>query len=239
VVGPGVGEQAHLAPEISLVVEHNCSLPSVFGAKVERGRRHDQAQTYRGPPYPRNLWERPLVVRRKDETVTLKANIDIRPAGVQDAAGIADVAQRTWNDTYAEIILPTTQERLLGRWYTPAALGEATGQSDSWFYVAVVEEKVIGFAQFVMREDRRGELTRIYVLPEWQRQGVGGRLLGEGLASLLSHGAQEVFVHVERGNNKGIGFYESRGFHGVREFVVELPDQDLDLVEYTLSLESR
>jgi hypothetical protein len=29
----------------------------------------------------------------------LKANIDIRLAGVQDAAGIAEVARRTWKDT--------------------------------------------------------------------------------------------------------------------------------------------
>ncbi len=69
----------------------------------------------------------------------MKANIHIRFAGVQDAASIADVAQRTWKDTYAEIILPATQERFLGRWYMPAALGEAMGQSESWFDVAVVE----------------------------------------------------------------------------------------------------
>jgi ribosomal protein S18 acetylase RimI-like enzyme len=122
----------------------------------------------------------------------LKANIQIRLAGGRDATGIADVAQRTWKDTYAEIILTATQERFLGRWYTPAALGEAIGRSESWFYVAAVGEEVIGFAQFMMREDRRGELTWIYVLPEWQRRGVGSCRLQEGLDALATHGAEEV-----------------------------------------------
>ncbi len=45
----------------------------------------------------------------------MKANIHIRLASVQDAAGIADVAQRTWKDTYTEIILPAIQERFLER----------------------------------------------------------------------------------------------------------------------------
>ncbi len=169
----------------------------------------------------------------------MKANIQIRRAGVQDAVGIADVAQRTWKDTYAEIILPATQERFLGRWYTPAALGEAMGRSESWFYVAAVGEEVIGFAQFMLREDRRGELTRIYVLPAWQRRRVGSHLLKEGLNALSTNGVEEVFVHVERGNGKGIGFYERRGFHQVRAFALEFPEQNLEMLEYALSLGAR
>jgi ribosomal protein S18 acetylase RimI-like enzyme len=178
-------------------------------------------------------------MRRKDGRVTLKANIHIRLAGVQDATGIADVAQRTWKDTYTEIILPATQERFLGRWYTPAALGEAMGRGESWFYVAAVGEEAIGFAQFMMREARRGELTRIYVLPEWQRQGVGSHLLKEGLDALSTHGAEEVFVHVEKDNAKGTGFYERRGFHQVRAFSLEFPEQNLEMLEYALSLGAR
>jgi ribosomal protein S18 acetylase RimI-like enzyme len=166
----------------------------------------------------------------------MKAEADVRLAVTQDAVGIRNVAQRTWDDTYVGIILPETQESHLARWYTPAALEEAMGRSESWFYVAVVQGEVIGFAQFMMREGGRGELTRIYVLPEWQRLGVGSRLLREGLAALSTHGAEEAFVHVEKANAKGIRFYERRGFHQVRELSVELPEQNLGLLEYALSL---
>jgi len=98
---------------------------------------------------------------------------------------------------------------------------------------------VIGFAQFMMKPDRRGELTRIYVLPEWQRRGVGSHLLKQGLDALSTHGAEEVFVHVEKDNTKGTRFYEQRGFHPVRAFSLELPEQNLEMIEYALSLAAR
>jgi ribosomal protein S18 acetylase RimI-like enzyme len=162
----------------------------------------------------------------------MKVEADVRLAGAQDVVGIGNVARRTWKDMYTGIILPENQKRFLERWYTPAALERAIGQGNSWFYVAVVEGRVIGFAQFVIRESGRGELTRIYVLPEWQRQGVGSRLLGEGVAILSAHGAEEVFVHVEKDNGKGIAFYERKAFCRGREFSMEMPEQDLELVEY-------
>jgi ribosomal protein S18 acetylase RimI-like enzyme len=163
----------------------------------------------------------------------------VRLAVAQDAVEIGNVARRTWNDAYAGIIPPENQERLLGRWYAPAALEKAIGRRESWFYVAVVQGEVIGFAQFIMGENGRGELTRIYVLPEWQRREVGSGLLREGLAALSTQGAGEVFVHVEKGNARAIGFYERRGFHQVREFSAELPEQNLELLEYALSLGAR
>ena len=113
------------------------------------------------------------------------------------------------------------------------------GRSESWFYIAAAGEGVIGFAQFMMREDRRGELTRIYVLPEWQGRGVGSHLLKEGLDALSKHGAEEVFVHVEKDNANGTGFYERRGFHKVQAFSLEIPEQNLEMLEYVLFLRAR
>ena len=102
----------------------------------------------------------------------MQATVDVRLAVAQDAVGIGNVARRTWEDTYGGSILPQNQERFLAQWYAPAALEEAMERSGSWFYVAVVQAEVIGFAQFMLREAGRGELTRIYVLPQWQRRGV-------------------------------------------------------------------
>jgi len=166
--------------------------------------------------------------------------IVIRPAVAADAVGIERVARRTWNATYKGIILPANQERLLGQYYSPTALEEAIAQERSWFFVATANEEVIGFAQFVLQEEgRRAQLTRIYVLPEWQRQGVGGRLLGEGLAVLMSEGVEWLLVVVEKDNAIGRRFYEKQGFCQEREFVAELPEQNLALLEYRLDVMQR
>ena len=166
----------------------------------------------------------------------MEDEIIIRLAAETDTIGIESVARCTWNTTYASIILPELQERLLGRNYSSDALEEAITQKHSWFFVATVREEVIGYAQFVMREreDRSGELSRIYVLPKWQREGIGALLLAKGLASLAQEGIVHLFVIVEKDNPIGRRFYEKHGFHQVKEFTVELPEQNLSLVEYRL-----
>jgi ribosomal protein S18 acetylase RimI-like enzyme len=84
------------------------------------------------------------------------------------------------------IIPDEVQERLLDSYYSPAALRESISQERSRFFVATSQGSIIGYAQFYQREgeDRIAELLRIYVLPEWQRAGIGGLLLSEGLSYL-------------------------------------------------------
>jgi ribosomal protein S18 acetylase RimI-like enzyme len=163
--------------------------------------------------------------------------IEIRPAVAGDAAGIENVARRTWNSTYANIILPENRERLLRRFYSHAALEQAVSQNRSWFFVAAKRQEIIGYAQFLVREEEKaGELSRIYVLPEWHRIGVGGRLLAEGSTVLAREGAERILVAVEKDNFIGRRFYEKKRFHQIREIPSELLGQELILVEYGLKL---
>lgn len=165
----------------------------------------------------------------------MEVDIKIRPAVAGDASGIEKVARRTWGSTYADVILPENRERLLNRFYSRAALQRAVAQNRSWFFVAARQQEITGFAQFILREEEKsGELSRIYVQPEWQRVGVGGRLLAEGLAALAREGVERILVVVEKNNIIGRSFYEKNGFRQSREFSAELPGQKLCLVEYGL-----
>ena len=161
--------------------------------------------------------------------------ISIRLATENDVATIEKIARLTWQSTYSAIISPDNQEHLLGRNYAPSALVDAISQKDSWFFVATCQSTIIGFAQFLLREDKvSGELSRIYVLPEYQRYGVGGLLLKEGLTSLSGNNIARLYVVVEKDNQIGRRFYEKKGFMQVKEFVFPLKDQSLPLVEYVL-----
>ena len=55
-------------------------------------------------------------------------------------------------------------------------MSRALAAQGSSFFVAESSGEVIGFAQFVRRSSESVELTRIYVLPDRQRSGVGMRL---------------------------------------------------------------
>ena len=166
----------------------------------------------------------------------MNTEFKVRRAVPADAEGIKHVARVTWNTAYAGIISGENQEQLLARWYAADALRDSISRQDSWLYVALADDQLVGFAQYVKREERTGQLTRIYVLPEWQRKSIGTLLLEEGLAALSDQGAREVLVQVEKENRVGKTFYEKRGFRFSREFSIELPNQRLVLEELVLQI---
>lgn len=157
----------------------------------------------------------------------------IRPATPADAPGIADVARITWNVTYAYSVAAYNRQQFLDRVYTPEAVREAIERERGWFYVAAQDKDVVGFAQYVRRFDAEGELVRIYVHPDHQRNGIGRTFLATGLAAMAATGISQCYVSVEMDNTDARAFYERFGFRLRREYGRFLGDQIIRLVEYT------
>jgi len=105
----------------------------------------------------------------------------IRRAEVADLSKVETVARATWRVAYAGIIPDEVQRRLLDSWYSPGSLSRALAAQRSSFFVAESSGDVIGLSQFERRSGESVELTRIYVLPDRQRSGIGMRLLDAGL----------------------------------------------------------
>jgi len=156
----------------------------------------------------------------------------IRRAEMTDLSKVETVARATWRVAYAGIIPDEVQRRLLDSWYSLQSLGRALTAKESSFLVAESSGEVIGFAQFVRRSSESVELTRIYVLPDRQRSGIGMRLLDAGLAEFTKEGLKEVTVQVERDNSNGRRFYERAGFAEPRELSHDVQGFVLSLVEY-------
>jgi len=155
----------------------------------------------------------------------------VRRAEVADVPGIQGVARQTWPVTYAGIIPPELQGRLLDAWYGAAALEQAIVDEGSLFLVAERGGAVVGFAQYAARSGDSADLTRLYVLPAWQRAGAGTRLLEAGLRDLRARGVKTLTVLVERDNAPGRRFYRSRGFAEVGERTVVVLGHALHHVE--------
>jgi ribosomal protein S18 acetylase RimI-like enzyme len=156
----------------------------------------------------------------------------IRRAESKDLSKVEAVARATWRVAYSGIIPDEVQRRLLDSWYSPASLSCTLAAPGASFFVAVSNGGVVGFAQFVRRSAQSVELTRIYVLPDRQRSGVGMRLLDAGLAALAGDGLEYLTVQVERDNHNGRRFYERAGFAEPRELTQDLQGYVLALVEY-------
>jgi len=155
-----------------------------------------------------------------------------RRAEVADLSKVESVARATWPVAYAGIIPAAIQRRLLDRWYSRESLSDAIATQGSSFFVAEAGGDVIGFAQFVRRSAESVELTRIYVLPDRQRSGIGQRLLDAGLTEFAAEGLTNLTVEVERDNVQGRRFYERAGFAGPREVARDVQGFVLTLVEY-------
>ena len=85
-----------------------------------------------------------------------------------------------------------------------------------------------------------GELTRIYVKPDWQQHGVGRALVEALLADFralpLSLKPPRLYLSVAADNQAAIHFYEKRGFQHSRDFQANLPGQRLAMCEYMIEV---
>src|SRR5262244_98523 len=149
-----------------------------------------------------------------------------------DLSKVETVARATWRVAYTGIIPDEVQRRLLDSWYSSESLRRALAAAGSSFFVAELAGGVIGFAQFVRRSPQSVELTRIYVLPDKQRSGIGMRLLDAGLTEFTGEGLKYLTVEVERDNGNGRRFYERADFAEPRELSRNVQGYVLALVEY-------
>ena len=143
------------------------------------------------------------------------ADLLIRPAIPDDVEATRRVLAETWHDTYDALIGPERVAEITGRWHAAEALAGQVALPGASFLVAARGGELIGHA--FARESQPGVLflSRLYVLPAHQRQGVGAHLLA---AVLERHpGAERVRLNVEAENGKGVAFYRRHGFMVVGE----------------------
>lgn len=135
----------------------------------------------------------------------------IREATVEDAEGRGYVHYQSWNETYlglmddAYLASKTLEERV----NTAKAHPENT-------LVAIVDGKIVGFCCYLGHSrdfvslQPSSEITALYVLQDYQWNGIGHALLDEALKKVKG---TYIFLYVLCGNQKAISFYEHYGFH--------------------------
>jgi ribosomal protein S18 acetylase RimI-like enzyme len=104
-----------------------------------------------------------------------------------------------------------------------------------WFYVAELSQEVVGFGHFLQRyhpSQRRAELVRLYVLPQYQHEGIGTAILKTGFAALARASFEQCFVSVQASNTPARKFYEGHGFTFHRNHGQFLGTQIVIMAEY-------
>lgn len=161
-------------------------------------------------------------------------NIIIRKAIDKDIPAIQQVATTSWNHTYEGIISAEVQEDFLKMAYSEKALIHRL--ESTLFIIAEVNGKVVGFSSFsnIDTSKKTAVLAAIYLYPEFQKRGIGSKLLQHGLVQL--NGVERLLVEVEKDNITGKAFYTSKGFKIEKEYVEEFSGHQLPTILMSLSL---
>lgn len=161
-------------------------------------------------------------------------SFNIRKMTKADIPFVQDVARKTWNATYEGIIPREVQDKFLNLAYSNKRMEYR--MNNSHLFVAEVEGKVIGFANYSPVNDKgEAELGAIYIYPEYQGDGIGTALLETGIQEL--NGLKELFIHVEKDNTIGKTFYDAKGFQVVEEFDDDFDGHTLKTIRMVLYIE--
>ena len=157
----------------------------------------------------------------------------IREMSVSDIPAVQNVAKLSWHDTYEGIIPRHIQENFLDMAYSTSMLEKRLSMTH--MYVAEYSGKVTGFANFSKPDNQHiSELTAIYILPDYQRLGIGLALLEYGISKLEK--VRNIDVIVEKANIKGYNFYKKLGFEVLDEFEEDFDGHILKSLKMRLKL---
>ena len=120
-----------------------------------------------------------------------------RDATADDIPALAELHVKTWNATYPGVKRPPTVELRASQWRD--AFAEAEG---NWFCIVIENRnrELIGFAKGICHEDGVGDLNKIYLLSEYQRLGIGRRLVGLVARRFVSLGVSRMTLWADAAN---------------------------------------
>ena len=140
------------------------------------------------------------------------ASFVIREAEMDDVAELAALHVQTWKETYWTTPVPPSIDIRRTQWDQQFKLSD-----ESWFCLVVENSKgdLVGFAkgQSYSHEDLpefSGELNKIYLLSDYQRIGLGRKLVGHVARRFLGQGINNM-VLFGTPENPSCKFYEVLG----------------------------
>ena len=162
----------------------------------------------------------------------------IRPAAPADAAALADLAERTFRDTFAAVNTPADVAAHIAASYSPAMQLAEIESPQIRTMLVENDDGAIGYAQLRRRHtpecvttDGAIELWHLYIDRAWLGHGVAQRLMEAVLAEAAKLDMQTIWLGVWERNPRAIAFYRKCGFHEVGAHVFHLgSDAQTDLI---------
>jgi len=173
-------------------------------------------------------------ITTKGEESMNKGNMNIRKAVLSDAKGIAKVHVDCWKTTYKNIV---SDQYLMKLTYESREQIWINNIPNGSVYVAENKEgEIIGFSSGGIERSGKyngyeGELYAIYILKEYQGNGIGKALVQPVVKEITELGLNSMLVLVLEDNISRL-FYESLGGKKIDTVEVEISGKKLSELVY-------
>jgi diamine N-acetyltransferase len=168
----------------------------------------------------------------------------IRRATVADAAVLAELGARTFNDTFAADNKPADMAAYLAVAFSPEQQAAELADARATFLLAEMDGSAAGYAALragdapsCVTGAQAVELARLYVAQEWLGSGVGAALMRACIDEAQAAGYRTMWLGVWEHNERAQAFYRKWAFKVVGTHVFQLgsdPQTDL-LMERALT----
>lgn len=145
--------------------------------------------------------------------------ISLRLARPEDAATLAELAGRTFHETFAADNRPEDMAAHEAESYSPVLQGREIADPDIVTILVYVDEELAGFSQVrsgpapaCVSSESHVELWRFYLAREHHGQGVAQALMRRAVDDARQMGAKTLWLGVWERNERAKAFYRKCGF---------------------------
>ncbi len=142
----------------------------------------------------------------------------IRPWQKSDIASIRRVTWQSWISTYSSFIPESDLRSYFDIHYTEASYLRMFDDPFIQVFIAEADDQIAGYARlFFNRDENRLYVPSLYLLPNFQGQEIGKRLLEAAEGCAAEKRVDELWIGVMVKNRSALDFYRKVGFQFVRE----------------------
>ena len=141
----------------------------------------------------------------------------IHKATLKNIPEIKEVLKKTWVATYGYLFNENIINKITSDWHSVERLSQSIKNPESLMLIAKNKSgKIIGLCS-TSKNNRILKISRLYVLPKYQKMGIGKKLLEQSILH-FKH-IYTIALEVEALNTNAIEFYKLQGFKTDKSFV--------------------
>lgn len=151
-----------------------------------------------------------------------------------DFQRIAALAEKIWHHTYDTLIGTAQVDYMLNKFQSAEVLEKDVNENGYEYLMALQNDTLVGFCGIHPENSETVFLSKVYVDPLYQHQGIAKKMIGHFAAKYAATGVKKIWLTVNKGNRNAILAYERLGFHKFGELVTDIGSgyvMDDDLME--------